>query len=192
MTSLFFSTKSTQKAKYSIPNPLDYETVLGILHNQTLLQQVFWPASLNTPIQEENRAGPDLTNISIGLPDPKVNWSLSTHANGVTCIEEMPLGFVATVTYTVYRADADATTSEAEPNLLKPGTLSDSKLYLEEERTIRALKPILGWINFNDGPIIKTQNLARLLEEISRNGNDIGSALASLCSAGKADKFKEE
>lgn len=133
-----------------------------------------------------------MTNISIGLPDPKVNWSLSTHANGVTCIEEMPLGFVATVTYTVSRADADATTSEAEPNLLKPGTLSDSKLYLEEERTIRALKPILGWINFNDGPILKTRNLARLLEEISRNGNDIGSALASLCSAGKADKFKEE
>lgn len=110
----------------------------------------------------------------------------------MTCIEEMPLGFVVTVTYTVSRADADAMTSETDPSLLKLGTLSDSKLYLEEERTMRALKPILGWIRYKDGPIVKTENLARFLEEISRNGNDMDSALESLFSAGKAGKYKEE
>ncbi|KFX88199.1 hypothetical protein O988_09123 [Pseudogymnoascus sp. VKM F-3808] len=211
MSSFFFSTTSPPKARYPIPPPLDYEAVLEILHNETLLHQVFYPELYSTPIQEdedmtglenkaalEKRAGATgLANTSTGQPDPKV--SLSPLSNGISCIEEMPLGFTATTTYTLSTSTPSPSTTSPDPSSPNQGaqSSSDSTLYLEEHRSFRALKPITRWVTYAEGPILKTRNLLRFLEEMSASGgrNDIDSALASLYSPGslgKTDKYKDE
>ncbi|KFX99567.1 hypothetical protein V490_01755 [Pseudogymnoascus sp. VKM F-3557] len=203
MSSFFFSTTSPPKARYLIPPPLDYETVLGILHNETLLHQVLYPELYSTLVQEdenkigrEKRPAPDTAQ-----PDPTV--SFSPLSNGISCIEEMPLGFTATTIYTL-STSPDSSATSPDPSSLNqaPPSSSDPTLYLEEHRSLRALKPITRWVTHAEGPILKTRNLLRFLEEASAGEGGLGKdidhaaalARASLYSlpAGKTDKFKDE
>jgi hypothetical protein len=206
---VFFSTTSPPKARYHIPPPLDYETVLGILHNEVLLHQVFYPELYGTLVQEdedgtglENKTALDKrTAPDTAQPDPTV--SLTPLSNGISCIEEMPLGFTATTIYTL-STSPDSSATSPDPSSLNqaPPSSSDPTLYLEEHRSLRALKPITRWVTHAEGPILKTRNLLRFLEEASAGEGGLGKdidhaaalARASLYSlpAGKTDKFKDE
>jgi hypothetical protein len=116
----------------------------------------------------------------MGLKNPQFKDSLSPVANGVICTEEMPAGLTMTITYTV--AGREAAEKQSTHRMPKPNAASapaDSKVYLEEERTIRAPKPLSSLMSFSNGPSEKTQNILRFLEELSRNGWDVVSALGS-------------
>jgi hypothetical protein len=160
---------------------LEYDTVLSILHDHSLVSGVFWPASS----REENK-GPEFTSL-VFLPRPQCKHSLFNHEHGVICTEEAPLGFTITIKYTIYRGESGEE---------KSVVAAESNLYLEEERSMRGPRPVVSWAKFGQGPIAKTRNLLRFLEELSRNGRCSGrfgsldSSVMGLVDGG--DKSKKE
>jgi hypothetical protein len=125
---------------------LEYDTVLSILHDHSLVSRVFWPA----PSNEEDE-GPELTSL-VFLPRPQCKHSLSNHEHGVICTEEAPLGFTITIKYTIYKGG-----NGGEESVVA----TESNIYLEEERNMRGPRPVVGWAKFGQGPIVKTRNLLR-------------------------------
>lgn len=102
----------------------------------------------------------------------------------------MPLGLQFTVTYRIITQENSQkeSTSENEPveaestlNLLNSTVyLTQHRLYLEEERSVLALKPLSKIMALIEGPIAKTQPLTMVLEQLYWNGMDMASALAIL------------
>ena len=66
--------------------------------------------------------------------------------------------------------------SESSDRLILP----ESRLCLEEERSVTAPMPLSLLVNLKDGPVPKTLSLVQALNEFSRNGKDVGLTLASL------------
>lgn len=58
--------------------------------------------------------------------------------------------------------------------------LPESRLCLEEERSVTAPRPLSLLVNLKDEPIPKTLSLVRGLNEFGRNGKDVDLTLASL------------
>lgn len=105
----------------------------------------------------------------------------------------MPLGLLFTVTYRIVDsqdiARDDTVGAESTSSLLSSAIPApDCLFYLEEERTVLAPKPLSSIVNLKDGPVMKTQNLVRALEELGQNGKDVTSALASLTSTTEKHK----
>lgn len=184
---VFYSTKTAKKEHYPIPEALDTQHILGILHDHSVLAQVFWP----TEVLEEKRTDSRSATFTIGPSNATTKATLTSQGDGVICSEEMPLGLQFTVTYRIVSPQENSqkeTTKETEPveaestsSLLNSTIpLTEHRLYVEEERSVLALKPLSKIINMSEGPIVKTQNLTMVLEELGRNGMDMASALAIL------------
>lgn len=179
---VFYTSKTAQKAYYPLPNALGYEDVLSIIHNESLLRQIFWPESTNS---NEGTLAPGLSSLVGGLlPSPQIKYSLSVRENGVICTEELPLGFMATITYTLSRKGkaGEGGIDESESGRFSHSETSpfDSRLYLAEERTAGTPRLMAGFVKFGEGPIVKTRNLMGFLNELVRNGRDVAAALQSL------------
>lgn len=200
----FYSTKTAKKQHYPIPEALNTRYVLSILHDHSVLAQVFWPTKLL-----EEKCIDSHSTFTIGPSNATTKATLTSQGDGVICSENMPLSLQCTVTYRLVAPQEISqreTTKETEPvggestsSLLKSTIpLIQHRLYLEEERSVLALKPLSKVINMSEGPIVKTQNLTMILEELSRNGMVMASALAILkgslspdC-ARELEKSKEE
>lgn len=158
--------------------------MLGVLHDHSMLSQVFWPPSL-TKVLEEKRTDPSSTELLVGPSNVRTRAKLTTQTDGVVCTEDMPLGLQFTVTYRIVgRQDIardDTVGAESTSSLLGSAIPApDCLFYLEEERTVLAPKPLSSIVSLKDGPVMKTQNLVRVLEELGQNGKDMTSALGSL------------
>lgn len=158
--------------------------MLSVLHDHSMLSQVFWPPSL-TKVLEENRTDPSSTELLVGPSNVRSRAKLTAQTDGVVCTEDMLLGLVFTVTYRIVDsqdiARGDTVGAESTSSLLSSAIPApDCLFYLEEERAVIAPKPLSSIVNLKDGPVMKTQNLVRVLEELGQNGKDVTSALASL------------
>lgn len=156
--------------------------MLSILHNESLLRQIFWPESTNS---DEGTTAPGLSSLvdGLGFPSSQIKYSLSVRENGVICTEELPLGFMATIAYTLSKGnkagegDIDSESGRFSHSESSP---FDSRLYLAEERTAGIPRLMAGFVKFGEGPIVKTRNLMGFLEDLVRNGRDVDAALQSL------------
>ncbi|ODM20525.1 hypothetical protein SI65_03578 [Aspergillus cristatus] len=204
MSSFFYSAKTAKKEHYPIPEALNTQHVLGVLHDHSVLVQVLWPRQ----VLEEKRTDSSSTTFTIGPSDSTTKATLTSQGNGIVCTENMPLGLQFTVTYRIVTSQENSrkeNTGKTEPveaestfSLLNSTTSpTEPRLHLEEERSVLAPKPLSKVLNMSEGPIVKTQNLVMVLEEVARNGMDIASALGSLKASttngtGKVEKRKEE
>lgn len=180
----FYSTQTAKKAYYPLPDALSQQDVLSFLHNHTALAHVFWP-QLVTGV-DERRTCPTSTIISIGPAATKGKATIATMADEAVCEEELPFGLRMSVVYRVIDTSVGGYgngVSESSDCL----TLPESRLCLEEERSVTAPRPLSLLLNQKDGPIPKTLSLVRALDEFGRNGKDVGLTLASL-SAPTADR----
>lgn len=200
----FYSTKAAEKEQYPIPDTLDPEYVLEILHDPSLLSRIFWPGSSNLVREEKKENTCTMTARFTIQRSPNNNANLTKAAltplqDGVLYTEEMGFDIELRIAYTIVRRDDDQTAQTAEKQnmdmdgtesttstLLNHTTSSDaapshiSQSYLEVERSIVALKPLLKVLNLEGGPIEKTRNFLHIIEELSLNGKDLSSALANL------------
>ncbi|RYP27601.1 hypothetical protein DL767_007606 [Monosporascus sp. MG133] len=179
MTSFLYSTKTAKKEYYPIPDTLNLQDVLAILRDHSILSNVFWPRSARE-IPEEKRTGPSTTEFSIGSSAARGRATMTTKADGIVYEEEMPLGLKMTVVYRVTDCPPGTWSKDSDASSDALLSLSESRLCLEEERSVAAPRPLSMLVNLKDGPIVKTQNLVRVLNEFGRNGKDLVSALASL------------
>jgi hypothetical protein len=153
-----------------------------------MLSQVFWPLSI-TEVLEEKTTVPQSTKFTVSSLNTNNKAALTSQANAVTCTEETFLGLRFTVTYRIIDSRYnpaqiiihDIFQTESTSSLINSTTLPlETRLYLEEERSLTAPKPLSSLMKMKDGPIVKTRNLLFFLEEMSRNGADMASAIASL------------
>lgn len=185
MKLVFYSTKTARKEHYPVPEALDTQHVLGVLHDHSTLAQVFWPEVLR-----EKHTDSHSTAFIIGPSSAITKATLTSQGDGVICSEGMPLGLQFTVTYRIVgpQNSQKESTCETEPveaestSSLLNSTISptEHRLCLEEERSVLALKPLSKIVNMSEGPIVKTQNLTMVLEELGWNEMDTASALAIL------------
>ncbi|QKX61541.1 uncharacterized protein TRUGW13939_08693 [Talaromyces rugulosus] len=197
MSSFFYSTTYARKEYYPIPETLDADLVLGILHDHCTVAHILWTPGL-VKAAEEIQASPRATKFDIRSETGRLQSSLTTESDGLVCKEEMPLGFQITVKYRVVHGQTTAGQNEGKAddilNTVQPSSvinnssnmatsismLDPSRLYLEEERSITALKPISKLLKYKEGPTVKTQNLLRAFEDLARNTGDMASALNRL------------
>ncbi|OAQ96286.1 hypothetical protein LLEC1_04853 [Akanthomyces lecanii] len=165
MSSFFYSRKTADTVAHPLPPSLDRECVLGLLHDETLLPRILWPNSVM-----ENRQQ-TLSGLEGVLSDTYLNVSLLKLSDGVTCVEKLG-GFTLTVSYSIMENDAPG----------KDGSKACG-LQLQEERSLRALRPIASFTKFKPESPAKTQNLLRFFEALSRNGTDSLAALESIAIA---------
>ena len=152
-----------------------------------MLAQVLWPRQ----VLEEKRT--DLSSIAstIGSSDSTAKATLTSQGNGIVCTGNMPLGVQFIVLYRIVTSQENSrkeNTGKTEPvgaesasSILSPTTSpTEPRLHLEEKRCVLAPKPLSKVLNMSEGPIVETQNLVMVLEELAQNGMDIASALGSL------------
>lgn len=122
-----------------------------------------------------------LSGLEGVLSDTHLSVSLLKLRDGVTCVEKLG-GFTMTVSYII--EDNDAPREDRS----KAGGLQ-----LREERSLRALRPIVSFTKFKPESPAKTQNILRFFEVFSRNGADSMAALESIAMAdSNNDKQKED
>lgn len=174
---VLYSTQTAKKAYYPLPDALTQRDVLSFLHNHTALAHLFWP-SLVTEV-DERRASPTSTIFRIGSAATKGKATITTAADEAVCEEELPFGLRMRVVYRVIDTSVGGNgngVSESSDRLILP----ESRLCLEEERSVTAPMPLSLLVNLKDGPVPKTLSLVQALNEFSRNGKDVGLTLASL------------
>ncbi|KAF2123426.1 hypothetical protein P153DRAFT_361993 [Dothidotthia symphoricarpi CBS 119687] len=192
MTSYFYSSKQGSKKKYPLPVGFNDEDVIQILHDHSMLSQIFWPHS-STAVRPETDAKPNMSQFIVRSEDSSYKAAISSQKNGVTCTEELPLGFKITITYVVAGWDqfaeeqsrnSDKDEAASSSSLLEySASLPNHQLYLVEERSMTALKPAMLLMKWkNEGIVAKTKNLLQVLEDIGGTGKDLLSALADLTS----------
>ncbi|KAF5857186.1 hypothetical protein ETB97_006178 [Aspergillus alliaceus] len=188
MLSFFYSTKAAKKELYPISEALSIQDVLDVLHTHSMLSQVFWPLSVTEGLEKKTTT-PQRTKFTVSSLDTNDKATLTSQADAVTCTEETILGLRFTVTYRIidsrYNPEQkiihDIFQTESTSSLINSTTLPlETRLYLEEERSLTAPKPLSSLMKMKDGPIVKTRNLLFFLEEMSRNGADMASTIASL------------
>ncbi|KAF3019917.1 hypothetical protein E8E15_003704 [Penicillium rubens] len=165
------------KAYYPLPDALSQQDVLSFLHNHTALAHLFWPQPVIGV--DQRRTSPTSTIFSIGSATTKEKATITTAADETVCEEQLPFGLRMRVAYRVIDTSVGGNgngVSESSNRLILP----DSRLCLEEERSVTAPRPLSLLLNQKDGPISKTVSLVRALNEFGRNGKDVGLTLASL------------
>ncbi|KAJ5247897.1 hypothetical protein N7468_002880 [Penicillium chermesinum] len=168
---------SSRKAYYPLPDTLTQQDVLKFLHNRTALAHLFWHPQVAEV--DERRTSPTSTNFSIGSAPTKGKATITTAADEAVCEEELPFGLRMRVVYRVIDTSVGGYgngVSASSDRLILP----ESRLCLEEERSVAVPRPLSLLVNLKDGPISKTLSLVRALNEFGRNGKDLGSTLASL------------
>ncbi|KAL3475150.1 hypothetical protein BJX99DRAFT_230087 [Aspergillus californicus] len=85
-----------------MPEALNLQDVLMLLHNHSALSNILWPRS-TFDTSEEKRTGPNTTEFRIGSTTSiaKSKATMTTRAEGVAYEEELPLGLSATIVYRV-------------------------------------------------------------------------------------------
>jgi hypothetical protein len=147
------------------------------LHNHTLVANTFWPS--DTEVVEEKRSSQCTTEFVINASAGSARATMSTTAEGIFYEEEMPLGLKMTIIYKV--ADVQDQDRQKDTQVsARPTSLAESRVYLVEERSVAAPRPLSMLVNVKDGPIEKTRRLVWLLNELGRNGKDSAQALAGL------------
>ncbi|RYO89738.1 hypothetical protein DL764_008541 [Monosporascus ibericus] len=179
MTSFLYSTKTAKKEYYHIPDALNLQDVLVILRDHSTLSNVFWPRS-TMEIPEEKCTGPSTTEFRIGSSAARSRAIMTTKADGIVYEEDMPLGLKVTVVYRVANCPPGTWSNDSDASSDRLLSLSESRLCLEEERSVVGPRPLLILTNLKEGPIVKTRNLMWVLDEFARNGKDLVSALGSL------------
>jgi hypothetical protein len=116
---------------------------------------------------------------------------MSTIAEGIFYEEEMPLGLKMTIIYKV--ADVQDQDREKDTQVSARSTsLAESRLYVVQERSVAAPRPLSMLVNMKEGPIEKTRRLVWLLNELGRNGKDSAQALAGLRASAADDMGKSK
>lgn len=85
---VFYSTKTIKKEHYPIPKALNTQYVLGVLHDHSMLSQVFWPPSL-TKVLEEKHTDPSSTKLLVGLSNVRSRAKLTAQTDGVVCTKDI-------------------------------------------------------------------------------------------------------
>jgi hypothetical protein len=185
-----YSTKAGNKKIYPLPHALNDEDVTQILHDHSVLSQILWPHS-SAIVRAEASNIPNLSKFTIGSENTSFKATLCSQSDGVTCVEELPIGFKITITYTTASRDqvaieqsrySDETEIASSSSSLHSTTLPlDHRLHLVEEKSLTGLKPAMLFAHWKkEGTIVKTKNLLQVLENLGKSGNDIMSALAEL------------
>jgi hypothetical protein len=157
------------------------------LHNHNLLANTFWP--LDAEVVEEKRTSQSTTEFVIRSSAGRA--TMSTIAEGIFYEEEMPLGLKMTIIYKV----ADVQDQDREKNTqvsARSTSLAESRLYVVQERSVAAPRPLSILVNVKEGPIEKTHRLVWLLTELGRNGKDSAQALAGLRASAADDMGKSK
>ncbi|RHZ65997.1 uncharacterized protein CDV56_109429 [Aspergillus thermomutatus] len=172
---VLYTRESARKEYYPIPEALNTIDVLDVLHNHTLLANTFWPWS-ETEVVLEKRG---TTELVISSSAASTRATMSTTAEGIVYEEEMPLGLKMTIVYRV--ADMQDQPREKDfPASAGPTSLAESRLYVVEERSVAAPRPLSMLVKVKEGPIEKTPHLVWLLNELGRNGKNMTEALTGL------------
>ncbi|KAH6867039.1 hypothetical protein BKA58DRAFT_216526 [Alternaria rosae] len=193
MASFFYSTKTGSKSTYPLPDSLNADDILQILHNHSVLSQIFWPHSSAT-IRTQPSSTSNVSNFIVGQYGSEYKATLCSQSDGVVCTEEMPLGVKATITYVVVGRDQLAKQQIARSEIGEAGSTSsslnlsnssttplDHQLYLLEEIAATAFKPLASLISIKQNKLIpKTGNLVKVLENLGGPQKDLISALSEL------------
>ncbi|XPS73965.1 hypothetical protein M3J09_006093 [Ascochyta lentis] len=188
--SYFYSSKTSNRKTYPISDGLDSGEVVQILHDHSVLAQIFWPHSSAT-VRAEMNSPPSMSEFVIGQQGSSYKATLCSQENGATCIEELHLGIKVTIVYSVATQDQLSQKEGSSSNKDEAASTSgfsdftvcppDHQLYLVEEKTMTVLKPasfLLGWNE--EGIILKTKNLLQVLTNLGETRMGIMSALADL------------
>ncbi|CAI9634962.1 unnamed protein product [Alternaria burnsii] len=189
MTSHFSSTNEGGRNTYPLPDSLGYDDVLEILHNHSVLSQIFWPHS-SARVRIQPGSVSNMSNFLIEQGQSEFKVSLCSQPNGITCTEELPLGIKATTKFVIGGCDqiAGEQTVHDEKggavstsDLLKsPITPLNHQLYLVEQRFVTAFKLLVPWVQIKQGTIPKTENLMEVLKSLGESQKDLISALSDL------------
>lgn len=176
---------------HPLPESLRHDDVVQILHDHSLLARILWPDSCPN-VQGEPDSFPTTSKFIVEQGRSIYTAILCSLTNGVTCTEELPMGFKITNTFIVARVDQlpeeeqnARSKREAAASNIAPvdcaSTCSDYPLFLVEERSVDALKPAMLVMNWKDGEAaVKTQNLLHILSILGESGKDVSSALSYL------------
>ncbi|CAG7938963.1 unnamed protein product, partial [Penicillium nalgiovense] len=121
---------------YPLPDALIQEDFLSFLHNHTALAHFFWP--LATKVDES--ANPTSTIFNIGSA-AKEQATITSATDEAVCEEELPFGLRMRVVYRVIDTSVGGygnRVSEYSDRLILP----ESRLCLEEERSLTAPRPL--------------------------------------------------
>ncbi|CAG7936501.1 unnamed protein product [Penicillium nalgiovense] len=165
---------TSSKAYYHLPDALIQEDVFSFLHNHTALAHLFWPLAMKV----DESTNPTSTIFNIGSA-AKEKATITSATDEVVCEEELPFGLRMRMVYRVINTSVGGYgngVSGSSDRLILP----ESRLCLEEERSVTAPRPLSLLLNLKDGPIPKTLNLLRALNEFARNGKDVDLTLAPL------------
>lgn len=179
---VLYSTKSAKTESYSIPEELNATDVLNILHNHTLLADTFWPQS-ESEVVEEKRISSSTTEFVISSSAGSARATMSKTTDGLFYQEEMPLGLKMAIYYKV--VDVQDQDQKATQASTRPTSSADAGLYLVEERSVAAPRPLSMIVKVKEGPIEKTRHLVWLLNELGWNGKNMAEALAGLRASAK-------
>ncbi|OQD80297.1 hypothetical protein PENANT_c037G06849 [Penicillium antarcticum] len=178
MASFLYSTQTAKKAYFPLSDALTEQDVLSFLHHHAVLAHLFWPPPV-TEVVGQRHTNPTSTLFSIGSAATKGTATITTAADETVYEEELPLGLRMTVAYRVIDTSARAHGNgdfEFSDRLI---SLPESRLCLEEERSVAAPWPLSLLVNLKEGPMPKTLNLVGALNELGRNGKDVGLTVAS-------------
>lgn len=104
---------------------------------------------------------------------------MSTTPEGIFYEEEMPLGLKMAIYYKVSDVQDQNWEKDSQASA-RPTSPADAGLYLVEERSVVAPRPLSMLVKVKEGPIEKTRHLVWLLKELGRNGNNTTEALTGL------------
>lgn len=185
----YSSTKEGGRNTYPLPDSLNYDDVLEILHNHSVLSQIFWPHS-SARVRIQPGSVSSMSNFLIEKDRSEFKASLCSQPDGVTCTEELPLGLKVTTKYVIAGCDQIAREQSVHDekggavstsNLLRsPITPLDHQLYLVEQRFATAFKLLTPWIQMKQGTLTKTENLMEVLKKLGESQKDLISALSDL------------
>lgn len=190
---VLYSTKTGSKSTYPLPDGLNADGILQILHNHSVLSQIFWPHSSAT-IRIQPSSMSNVSNFLVGQHGSEYKATLCSQPDGVVCTEEMPLGLKATITYAVVDRDRLAKQQIARNEESEAGSTSsflnmsnssttplDHQHYLLEEIAATAFKPLASFIKIGQNKLIpKTENLVKVLEHLGGPQKDLIAALSEL------------
>lgn len=185
----FYSSKTGSQKKHPLPDTLSHQDVVQILHDHSVLSQILWPHS-STTVRAKTSTVSGTSRFIVGPEGSGYNATISSQTNGVTCVEELPLGFQITITYAVAGRDqvADQIGNDSKDEAASSSSLLhfdtsslDRRLYLVEGKSMTAPKPAMLLMKWKDEETVqKTKNLLQVLGFLGENGNDILAALADL------------
>ncbi|KAF7133827.1 hypothetical protein CNMCM5793_005239 [Aspergillus hiratsukae] len=157
MSSFLYSTKSAKTESYPIPEELNAADVLNILHNHTLLAGTFWPRPESEAVQQKHTSD-STTDFVISSSAGSARATMTTTTDGVFYEEDMPLGHKMTIYYKV--ADVQDQNWEKDSQASsRPTSSAESRLYLVEERSVTAPRPLSMLVKVKEGTIEKTRHL---------------------------------